>query len=40
MLKGNLDVQKIHRAGFKLYLVEEPPAAPALDPCVLLSLID
>jgi hypothetical protein len=37
MLKGNLDVEKIHRAGFTLYVVEEP-GPPNTD--ILLFAID
>jgi hypothetical protein len=37
MLKGNLDVEKIQRAGFKLYVVEEP-GPPNSD--ILLFAID
>jgi hypothetical protein len=37
MLKGNLDVERIHRAGFKLYIVEEP-GPPNTD--ILLFAID
>jgi hypothetical protein len=39
VLKGNLEVEKIHRAGFKLYMVEEP-ATPPLDTDILLFAID
>jgi hypothetical protein len=37
MLKGNLDVEKIHRAGFKFYVIEEP-GPPNTD--ILLFAID
>ena len=38
VLKGNLDVEKIHRAGFELYMVEEP--APPANTDILLFAID
>jgi hypothetical protein len=38
MLKGNLDVEKIHKAGFDLYVVERPATSVTTD--VLLFAID
>jgi hypothetical protein len=37
-LKGNLDVEKIHRAGFELYVVEKPATSVTTD--ILLFAID
>jgi len=38
VLKGNLDVDKIHKVGFELYLVEEP--ANSVNTFILLFAID
>jgi hypothetical protein len=38
VLKGNLDVEKIHKAGFELYVVERPATSVTTD--VLLFAID
>jgi hypothetical protein len=38
VLKGNLDVEKIHRAGFELYSVEKPATSVSTD--ILLFAID
>jgi len=38
MLKGNLDVEKIHKAGFELYVAEVPATSVNTD--VLLFAID
>jgi len=38
VLKGNLDVEKIHKAGFELYLVERPATSVTKD--MLLFAID
>ena len=38
VLKGNLDVEKIHRAGFELYVVEKPATSVTTD--ILLFAID
>ena len=38
VLKGNLDVDKIHKAGFELYIVEKPATSVTTD--ILLFAID
>lgn len=38
MLKGNLDVEKIHKAGFELYVVEKPANDVMTD--ILLFAVD
>jgi hypothetical protein len=38
VLKGNLDVEKIHRAGFELYVVEKP--ATSITTAIYLFAID
>ena len=38
VLKGNLDIEKIHRAGFELYVIEKPATSVTTD--ILLFAID
>jgi hypothetical protein len=39
VLKGNLDVEKIHKAGFQLFVVERP-ANPSVDMGIYLFALD
>jgi hypothetical protein len=38
LLKGNLNAEKIHKAGFELYIVEEPATSVTTD--ILLFAVD